>query len=119
MDSPLPVNTLLNKNYFTVDKSKALYYTHTMKIVTVSSKGQITIPQDILKNILDIGYGSKVVLYPGKDTLIIKPLTHSISEQTAGSLKKFVDLKLLNTPFDKVRKVTQNLVAEELAKKHE
>ncbi|HRN70754.1 MAG TPA: AbrB/MazE/SpoVT family DNA-binding domain-containing protein [Candidatus Woesebacteria bacterium] len=88
-----------------------------MKIATVSSKGQITIPQDMLKNILNISYGSKVILSPDKNTLTIRPLTQSIVEQTAGSLKKFVDPKLLNISFEKVREETQRIAAEEIVKK--
>jgi AbrB family looped-hinge helix DNA binding protein len=90
-----------------------------MKIVTVSSKGQITIPKDILENILNITYGSKVILDSDKDVLMIKPLKHSLVDQTAGSLKKFVDPRLLNIPFVKVREETQKLAVAELEKKYE
>jgi bifunctional DNA-binding transcriptional regulator/antitoxin component of YhaV-PrlF toxin-antitoxin module len=87
-----------------------------MKIATVSSKGQITIPKDFLENILHIGYGSKVLLSPDKDALRIQPLKRPIVEQTAGSLKKFVDPKLLGTPFAKAREETQRLAAADLEK---
>ena len=90
-----------------------------MKIATVSSKGQITIPKDILKNILKITYGSKVLLDSSNNSLVIKPLKHSIADQTAGSLKKLVNPQLLNIPFTKVRERSQQLAAAELEKKYE
>lgn len=89
-----------------------------MKIATISSKGQITIPKDI-QITLNITHGSKVVLYPDRDTLMIKPLKSSIVEQTAGSLKKYVNPKKLGIPFPKVREETQEIVAAELAKQYE
>ncbi len=87
-----------------------------MKIATISSKGQITIPKAIQKS-LKVAEGSKVMLYTEKDTLKIKPLRKSITEQTAGSLRKYIDPKKLGIPFAKVREETQRIVAEELAKK--
>lgn len=90
-----------------------------MKIATISSKGQITIPKDILENILNISYGSKVVLDHDKDFLTIKPLKQSLVNQTAGSLKRFVNSKLLNISFEKVREETQKLVAADIEKKYE
>ena len=90
-----------------------------MKIATVSSKGQITIPKDFLENILNISYGSKVILDSDKDVLTIKPLKQSLVTQTAGSLKKFVNPELLNIPFAKAREETQRLAAAELKKKYE
>lgn len=87
-----------------------------MKIATISSKGQITIPKDVQK-MMNVTYGSKVMLYPDKNILMIKPLKNSIVEQTAGSLKKYVDPKKLGIPFSKVREETQRIAAAELAKK--
>lgn len=87
-----------------------------MKIATISSKGQITIPKDVQK-MMNITHGSKVMLYPDKNILMIKPLKNSIVEQTAGSLKKYVHPKKLGIPFSKVREETQRIVAAELAKK--
>lgn len=89
-----------------------------MRIATISSKGQITIPK-AFQNMMNVEYGSKVMLYPHKNILMIKPLKSSIVEQTAGSLKKYVDPKKLGIPFPKVRSETQRLAATELAKKYE
>ena len=87
-----------------------------MKLVTVSSKGQITIPKAVLTR-LHVQHGSKLMLYPDKDSLLIKPLPASIVDQTAGSLKKFVKPTLLGIPFAKAREETQKVVAAELAQK--
>lgn len=89
-----------------------------MKIATISSKGQITIPKDV-QNLLNITHGSKVILYPEKNVLMIKPLKTSITNQTAGSLKKFVHPNLLGISFAKIREETQKLAATELGKKYE
>ena len=93
-------------------------YDLAMKIATISSKGQITIPKDV-QNILNITHGSKVILYPDKNVLMIKPLKTSIANQTAGSLKKFVNPKLLGVSFAKAREETQKLAATELGEKYE
>ena len=88
-----------------------------MKIVTISSKGQITIPMDVQK-IMNVTQGSKVMLYPEKNILMVKPLKSSIVAQTAGSLKKYIDPKKLGIPFSKVREETQKIAAAELVKKY-
>lgn len=87
-----------------------------MKIATISSKGQITIPREMQLKI-HTTYGNKVMLYPDKDVLIVKPLKTSIVEQTAGSLRRYVDKGKLGIPFSQVRKKTQIMVARHLAKK--
>lgn len=88
----------------------------TVKIATISSKGQITIPRNFQLT-MNVTYGQRVMIYPDKDTLIIKPLKGSIVQQTAGSLKRYVDQSKLGVPFPQVRKETQKIVARHLAKK--
>lgn len=87
-----------------------------MKLALLSSKGQITIPKDF-QRLLKIGYKSRLILYPQKGVLIVKPLKTSIAMQTAGSLKKYIDPQYLGIPFSKVRGETQKIAAAELAKK--
>ena len=84
-----------------------------MKIATISSKGQITIPRDMQKS-LNVTYGSKVMVYSDKDTLVIKPMRKSITEQTAGSLAHLVPLEKRGIPWSTVIKETQRLAAKEL-----
>lgn len=106
--------TLLLVFCFTIDISKVFFYASAMKVATISSKGQITIPQDIQK-LLNVTHGSKVVLYPDKKMLMIKPLKHSIVEQTAGSLRKYVHPAKLGKPFSVVREEAKNIAAKILA----
>lgn len=89
-----------------------------MKIATISSKGQITIPKD-MQILLNVKYGSKIMLYPNKNALVIKPLKKSIVEQTAGSLAYLVPEKKRGIPFSKIREETQKIVAQELVKKYD
>lgn len=89
-----------------------------MKVATLSTKGQITIPKDIQK-LMSVTYGSKLLLYPNKNMLMVKPLKTSLGEQTAGSLKKYAAKDTLGVPFSEVRKTTQELIARELGKKYE
>lgn len=87
-----------------------------MKMSLLSSKGQITIPREI-QQLLKIGHRSRVMLYPQKGVLIVKPLRTSISEQTAGSLKTYIPSKKLAAPSSKVMEVTKRIVAKKLATK--
>ena len=60
-----------------------------MKLVTISSKRQITIPKDLLES-LGLEAGDKAVLQRQKAYLSVKPVGKSIVEQTAGSLSKYI-----------------------------
>jgi AbrB family looped-hinge helix DNA binding protein len=87
-----------------------------MKIATISSKGQITIPKNIQAS-LQVTHGSKVVLYADRNILMIKPLKNSIVEQTAGSLQQYIPKNKRAIPFSQVKEVTQSIVAKQLAEK--
>ncbi len=87
-----------------------------MQIALLSSKGQITIPKKIQKE-LKIGHRSKLAVYPQKDSIIIKPLRSSITEQTAGSLAHFIPENKRGINFSKVLRETQRAVVSELAHK--
>lgn len=65
-----------------------------MNIATVSSKRQITIPKSLLEAIGIYPLG-KITLEKDRKMIVLKPLTKSIIEQTAGSLRKYVDPSLL------------------------
>lgn len=87
-----------------------------MQIALLSSKGQITIPKKI-QNQLQIGHKSKLAIYPQKDLIIIKPLKSSITEQTAGSLARFIPQNKKGVSFNQVLEETKKIVASELASK--
>lgn len=87
-----------------------------MKIVTLSSKNQITIPNDFL---ISLGAQSvnKFLLKQDKDVIIMKPLKTSIVDEIAGSLTKYVSPDKLGVPFEKIMEETKRITAEKLAKK--
>lgn len=88
-----------------------------MKIATISSKGQITLPRSLMQE-LDITTKSKVLIERSNGTLVIQPIRKSIVEQTAGSLAKYIPKEKRGVPFNKIREITQRLAAEELMKKY-
>lgn len=87
-----------------------------MQIALLSAKGQITIPKKIQRQ-LQIGHRSKLAVYPQKDLIIIKPLKSSITEQTAGSLARFISPNKKGINFNQVLEETKKIVASELAAK--
>lgn len=87
-----------------------------MQISLLSAKGQITIPKKIQKE-LQIGHRSKLAIYPQKDAIIIKPLRSSITEQTAGSLTRFIPKDKRGVSFEKVLEETKKMAASQLATK--
>lgn len=89
-----------------------------MKIVTLSSKYQITIPKSFLTK-LQVLPKSRLLVEAEKDMLTVKPLKTSIVEQTAGSLKKYIHPSKLGVPFLRTRRETQKIVARKLAEKYE
>lgn len=87
-----------------------------MKIVTVSSKRQITIPKDLLLS-LKLQPRGRLLLEQENGSLSIKPLKKSITERTAGSLSKYVSSSKKGLPFSKIlretkRRTTRKLVHE-------
>lgn len=87
-----------------------------MKIVTISSKNQITLPKKDLDD-LNIKPSSKLIVERKGKKLVLELMEKSITEQTAGALRPYTDPKLLGIPFKKVREETQKIVARELAEK--
>lgn len=87
-----------------------------MQIALLSSKGQITIPKKVQKE-LQISHRSKLAIYSQKDLIIIKPLKSSIAEQTAGSLSRFIPKDKRGISFEQVLEETKKIVSSELATK--
>lgn len=87
-----------------------------MKIVTLSSKNQITIPNDLL---ISLGARSvnKFLLEENKGVITMRPLKNSIVDEVAGSLTKYVSPDKLGVPFEKIMEETKRITAEKLAKK--
>lgn len=87
-----------------------------MNIVTISSKRQITIPNQLLLSIGAEPRG-KMMVNAEKGTLRLRPLKTSVVQQVAGSLLKYIPSSKRGMPFAKIREETQKIVAAELAKK--
>lgn len=86
-----------------------------MKIVKISSKRQITIPNELLLG-LNLQPMEKLIIQAENETLIMKPLKTSIVEQTAGSLTRFVSHSKLGVPLSKILKETKKKTSAKLAK---
>jgi len=86
-----------------------------VKVVTISSKGQITLPAVFLRN-LNLKPKTKVILEQSSESLIIKPVKGSIIEQLAGSLSQFVPKEKLGKSWKEVKHETMKMVAAEIAK---
>lgn len=86
-----------------------------MKLSTLSSKGQITIPAHLLAT-LHIKPGSKLLIDRYEGILIIKPIHISMTQELAGSLTSYVDSSKLGKSFTEIMAETKRAVAKKLAK---
>lgn len=87
-----------------------------MKIVKISSKGQITLPRSLLAK-FDLALYDKMLIGEDEEKIVLKPLISSIAEELAGSLNKYIHPSKLGVPFDKIMKETKKKVALHLALK--
>ena len=85
-----------------------------MKIATISSKGQITLPRSLLRE-LDIKPKQKVFVQGTNGSLVIKPMKKSIAEELAGSLTKYVHTSKLGKSWEEIIEETKKKVAKKLA----
>lgn len=84
-----------------------------MRIVTLSSKHQITIPKALLEQ-LQVAPRSKLLIRAEKDAIMVKPLRKSIVDELAGSLTKYVHPSKLGVPFNVIMEETKKIVAKKL-----
>lgn len=87
-----------------------------MRIITISSKKQITLPSEILVS-LGLRPKDKLLLEKDGDNISLKPLPESIAGELAGCLTKYVDPSKLGVSFEIIRKETQKKVAKYIANK--
>lgn len=85
-----------------------------MRIVTLSSKHQITIPNALLKQ-LQVLPRSKMLIKAEEDAIVVKPIRKSIVDDLAGSLTKYVHPSKLGVPFEVIMEETKKIVARKLA----
>lgn len=86
-----------------------------MRVVTISSKQQITIPKEFLL-VLGLKHQGKFILEAQEEVLVMRPLKTSIVEQTAGSLTNSVSPSKLGASFSTILKATKKKTAAKLAK---
>ena len=87
-----------------------------IRIATLSSKNQITIPVDFLMA-LGASLQKKFLLESQNETIIMRPLKTSVVEQLAGSLTKYVSPDKLGVPFKTIMEETKKKTARYLAHK--
>ena len=85
-----------------------------MNIITLSSKQQITLPQEILIQ-LAFEPGSKLLLETDKEKIILTPIRKSIVDQLGGSLARYVASEKRGVAFEQVLRETKSIVAKKLA----
>lgn len=85
-----------------------------MKIATLSSKNQITLPQ-AMTLLLGVKPTQKLTIEYQKNEIVLRPLTSSIVEQTAGSLTKYVAPSKLGKDFATIMRETKKKAARHLA----
>lgn len=87
-----------------------------MRIVTVSSRRQITLPVDLSKD-LNIRPASRLLIERKDENIMLKPLKGSVIDEVGGSLTRYIHPSKLNQPFNKVLEETKKIVAQKLARK--
>ena len=86
-----------------------------MKILTLSSKRQITIPKYILgDNILRPG--DRLIIRKEHDGLLIKPLGTSVVRETAGSLGQYISSAKRGISLSKILRETKKKTSKKLAR---
>lgn len=86
-----------------------------MQLVTISSKRQITIPKRMLSSI-GMRPKDKLLIDDVGDILVIKGISKSVVDQTAGSLTKYIPASKRNKSFAKIMRETKKAAAKKLAK---
>ncbi len=89
-----------------------------MKLVTLSSKNQITLPKSLLQQ-LGVKSKSKLLIEAKEDSLVVKPVRQSIVDATAGSLNKYISPDKLGKSLEEIMEETRKLVVKDLAAKYE
>jgi len=87
-----------------------------MRLVTISSKRQITIPKDLLES-LGLDVGQKAFIEKDRDKLSLRPVAVSVVEETAGSLNTFVPSSKLGASLEEIDRETRKIVSKSLAEK--
>ena len=85
-----------------------------MKIVTLSSKRQITIPTDILED-RPLRPGDKLMIQKDRDGFLVKLLGTSVVREVAGSLGKYIPSSKRGISLSKILQETKKKTSKKLA----
>ncbi|MFH1840704.1 MAG: AbrB/MazE/SpoVT family DNA-binding domain-containing protein [Candidatus Shapirobacteria bacterium] len=86
-----------------------------MKIVTLSSKQQITLPQEVL-GLLAFEPGEKFLLEADREKIILSPMKKSVVSRVGGSLARYIPRAKRGVSFEQVMKETQKIAARKIAR---
>lgn len=86
-----------------------------MKIVTLSSKRQITIPKYIFGEEV-LRPGDRLIIQKEQDGLLIKPLGASVVRETAGSLGTYIPSTKRGISLSKILQETKKKTSRKLAR---
>lgn len=86
-----------------------------MKIVTLSSKRQITIPKHILGDRV-LRPGDRLIIQKEQDGLSMKPLGTSVVRETAGSLGKYISSAKRGVSLSAILRETKKKTSKKLAR---
>lgn len=86
-----------------------------MKIVTLSSKRQITIPKYILEDRI-LRPGDRLIIQREQDGLLIKPIGTSVVRETAGSLGQYIPSVKRGVSLSVILRETKKKTSKKLAR---
>lgn len=87
-----------------------------MNIVTISSKNQITLPAQLLRD-LGLAPKKKLIVQRQSDAIVMQPLKKSVASELAGSLTKYVPKSKLGKSWKEIMEETKKIAAKELVEK--
>lgn len=87
-----------------------------MKLATISSKNQITLPVNIM-NTVGLTAKSRVFIRVKGDQVVIEPQRQSVVESVGGSLNQYVTPDRLGKTTKEIEEIAFTRAAEEMARK--
>jgi bifunctional DNA-binding transcriptional regulator/antitoxin component of YhaV-PrlF toxin-antitoxin module len=85
-----------------------------MKVVTISSKNQITLPAQVLAH-LGVSAHDKALVEKQGDTIVVTPLKTSVVDQVSGSLRSQIPQSKQAASLKEIDQTVRKKVAKKLA----
>lgn len=89
-----------------------------MTLTKISSKNQITLPVAMMESV-GLSKGGEIYLSDDDNIITMKPCKKSVIDEIAGSLTKFVNPKLLELSYEKIKKRADKSMIKHLVEKYE